>query len=79
MDQLSWSTSNRDTRSVEYTQLTAALDVAEEREAVLASEVAGVAETIKEGAEEPITEDILLTASMLQTRIAVLLRKSGRP
>jgi predicted nucleic acid-binding Zn-ribbon protein len=64
---------------VEYTQLTAALDVAEEREAVLASEVAGVAETIKEGAEEPITEDLLLTASMLQTRIAVLLRKSGRP
>jgi predicted nucleic acid-binding Zn-ribbon protein len=79
MDQLSWNTSNRDTRSVEYTQLTAALDVAEEQEAVLASEVAGVAETIKEGAEEPITEDILLTASMLQTRIAVLLRKSGRP
>ena len=79
MDQLSWSTSNRDTRSVEYTQLTAALDVAEEREAVLAREAAEVAETIRDGAEEPITEDILLTASMLQTRIAVLLRKSGRP
>jgi predicted nucleic acid-binding Zn-ribbon protein len=79
MDQLSWNTNNRDTRNVEYTQLTAALDVAEEREAVLASEAAEVAETIREGAEEPITEDILLTASMLQTRIAVLLRKSGRP
>ena len=59
MDQLSWNTNNRDTRSVEYMQLTAALDVAEEREAVLASEAAGVAETIREGAEEPITEDIL--------------------
>ena len=79
MDQLSWTTNNRDTRNVEYTQLTAALDVAEEREAVLASEAAEVAETIREGAEEPITEDILLMVSMLQTQIAVLLRKSGRP
>jgi hypothetical protein len=79
MDQLNWNTNNRDTRNVEYTQLTAALDVAEEREAVLASEAAEVAGIIRDGAEEPITEDILLTASMLQTRIAVLLRKSGRP
>ena len=79
MDELSWNTNNRDTRSVEYMQSTAALDVAEEREAVLANEAAEVAETIKEGAEEPITEDILLTVSMLQIRIAISRRKSGRP
>jgi hypothetical protein len=79
MDQLSWNTNNRDTRNVEYMQLTAALDVAEERGAVSASEAAEVADIIREGAEEPITEDILLTASMLQIRIAILRRKSGRP
>jgi hypothetical protein len=66
MDQLSWNTNNRETRNVGYMQSTATLDVAEEREAVLASEVAEVAGTIREGAEEPITEDTLLTVLMLQ-------------
>ena len=79
MDQLSWNTNNRDTRNVEYMQLTAALDVAEEREAVLASEAAEVAKIIREGAEEPITGVILLMVLMLQTRIAISRRKSGRP
>jgi hypothetical protein len=79
MDQLSWNTDNRDIRNAEYTQSTAALDVAEEQEAVLASEAAEVAEITKEGADEPITEVILLTVSMLQIRIAISQRKSGKP
>jgi hypothetical protein len=79
MDQLSWNTDNRDIRNAEYTQSTAALDVAEDREAVLASEAAEVAEITKEGVDEPIPEVILLTVSMLQIRIAISQRKSGKP
>jgi hypothetical protein len=60
-------------------QVTAALDVAEEHEAVLASKAAEVTEITREGTEEPITEDILSTVSMLQTRIAILQRNSGKP
>jgi hypothetical protein len=46
---------------VEYTLLTAALDVAEELEADLANEAVEVDETIKEEVDEPITEEILST------------------
>ena len=78
MDQLSWNTNNQDTRNVEYTQSTAALDVAEEHEAVLASEAAEVAEITKEGADELIPPGILLMVSMLRTRTKTLQRKNGR-
>jgi hypothetical protein len=60
-------------------QSTAALDVAEEQEAVLASKAAEVAEITKEGADEPITEVILLMVLMLQIRIAISQRKNGKP
>jgi hypothetical protein len=44
--------------------LTAALDMAEGLAANLVSEAVEVAEITKEGADEPITEDTLLTVSM---------------
>ena len=59
-DQLSWSISSQDIRSVEYTQLTAALDVADELEADLVSEAVVVAAITMDGADEPITEVTLL-------------------
>jgi hypothetical protein len=59
-------------------QLTAALDMAEEHEAVLAREAAEVAEITREGAAEPITEVILLTVLNLQIRIAISQHRSGR-
>jgi hypothetical protein len=62
-----------------YMQSTAVLDVAEEQEAVLASEVAEVAEITKEGADELIPpEVILLMVSTLLTRTEILQRKNGR-
>jgi hypothetical protein len=60
-DQLSWNINSPGTKSVEYTLLTAALDVAEELEADLANEAVEVDETIKEEVDEPITEEILST------------------
>ena len=79
MDQLSWNIISQEIRNMEYTQSTAALDVAEEHEAVLASEVAEVAEITKEGVDELIPPGILLTVSMLRTRTEILQRKNGRP
>ena len=79
MDQLSWSIISHEIRNAEYTQSTAALDVAEEQEAVLASEAAEVAEITREGADEPIPGVILLMVSMLQTRTEISQRKNGRP
>ena len=62
MGQPSWNIGSQGTKSVAYTLSTAALDVAEGLEADLVSKVAEVAAVTKDGADEPITEDTLLTA-----------------
>ena len=64
MDQPSWNISSQGIKSVEYTLSTAALDVAEGLEVDLVSETAEVAAVTKDGADEPITEVILLMVSM---------------
>ena len=62
--QLSRSISSQDIRSVEYTQLTAALDVADELEADLVSEAVVVAAITMDRVDEPITEVTLSTVLM---------------
>jgi hypothetical protein len=64
MGQPSWNISSQGIKSMEYTLLTAVLDVAEGLEADLVSEAAEVAAVTKNGADKPITEDTLLMVLM---------------
>ena len=57
MGQPSWNIGSQGTKSVAYTLLTAALDVAEGLEADLVSEAAEVVAVTKDGADKPIIED----------------------